>query len=271
MEKSKNLKFKNQTFKTRLSSMLSLDFRRMLTMPLFYIMVGISFVMPILILVMTTLMDGTVSVDPQTGVEITIEGFKNVWQIISAPSGDGMAMSMDLTSMCNINLLYFLIAIVVCLFVADDFRSGYAKNLFTVRPKKNDYVVSKTLVCFCVGVCMILFFFVGSMIGGAIAGLPFTLKGATVIEVIMCLLSKIFLMAVFVSLYLVMTTFSKQKSWLSILCSLGSSMLLFTMIPMMTPLNSSIINVIMCLGGGALFAFGLGTLSNYILKKTSLV
>ena len=57
-----SVKLKN-TFK-QTKSMLAVDFRRMFVMPLFYIMLGISFVMPILILVMTTIMDGTVSVDP---------------------------------------------------------------------------------------------------------------------------------------------------------------------------------------------------------------
>ena len=55
---------------------------------------------------------------------------------------------MSLTAMCNINMLYFLIVVLVCIFVADDFRSGYAKNLFTVRAKKTDYVISKTVVGF---------------------------------------------------------------------------------------------------------------------------
>ena len=69
-----SVKFENNTFKKRVKSMLGVDFRRMFTSPLFYIMVGASLVMPILILVMTTMMDGTVSVNPQTGAETVIEG-----------------------------------------------------------------------------------------------------------------------------------------------------------------------------------------------------
>ena len=81
-------------------------------------MVGVSLVIPILILVMTTMMDGTVSVNPQTGEKTVIEGFKNVWQIIGSVSGGDMAaMSMDLTSMCNINMMFFLIAVFVCIFI----------------------------------------------------------------------------------------------------------------------------------------------------------
>ena len=92
----------------RLKTMLHVDFRRMFTQPLLWIMVGSCLVMPILILVMTTMMDGSVSVNPQTGVETVIEGFDNVWQIIGNVSSTGMNMSMDMTAMCNINLLYFL-------------------------------------------------------------------------------------------------------------------------------------------------------------------
>lgn len=271
METVKEVKFESQSFGKRLKSMLSVDFRRMFTMPLFYIMAGISFVIPILVVVMTSMMAGTTTVDPTTGVETVMEGFTNAWQSIGSFSGEGAAMSMDLTSMCNINMMYFLAAVLVCLFVAEDFRSGYAKNLFTVRSKKTDYVISKTLIGFVCGVCMLLAYFIGAMIGGAIAGLPFYAGKAGVGGIIMCMLSKIFLMLVFVSIYLVMSVAAKQKAWLSILLSLGASMLLFTMIPMMTPLDSGIVNVVMCLVGGALFAVGIGAISNVVLRKTSLV
>ena len=257
--------------KRKLKTMISVDFRKMFTSPLFYIMVGVAFVIPILILVMTTMMDGSTSVNPQTGEVTVMKGFENVWQAIGSVSGDGLQMSMDLVSMCNINLLYFLVAIFVCLFVADDFRSGYAKNLFTTRPQKFDYVISKTLAGFVCGAVMIVAFFVGAMLGGVFSKLSFALGGVSAFEIVMCLLSKIFLMLIFVSICLTMSVFAKQKSWLSILCSFGASMLLFTMIPMITPLNSGIINLVLCVAGGAMFSVGLGFVSNIILKKTSLV
>ncbi|MBQ6696393.1 MAG: ABC transporter permease [Lachnospiraceae bacterium] len=271
------IKFEHNSFGKRLKSMLSVDFRRMFTMPFLYIMVGTCLVMPILILVMTTMMDGTVSVNPQTGEETIVEGFDNVWQIIGTVSGESsantesVAMEMSMISMCNINMLYFLIAVLVCCFVADDFRSGYAKNLFTVRAKKTDYVISKTLVCFVGGSFMILAFFLGSMLGGAIAGLPFDMVGFGVGELVMCILSKMLLVAVFVPIYLIMSVIAKQKLWLSILLSFMVGMFLFMMIPMLTPLNATIMNVLLCLVGGGLFGAGLGAISNQVLKKTSLV
>lgn len=269
--------FKRYTFGTRLRTMLRVDLRRMFRSPFFYIVVGSCLVMPILILVMVTMMDGSVTVDPQTGVETVMEGFDNVWQIIGAVSSDGAAggdmaaMNMDITSMCNINMLYFLIAVLVCIFVADDFRSGYAKNLFTVRAVKNDYVVSKTLVCGLGSACMILAFFVGALLGGAIAGLPFDMVGFTVGELVMCVLAKTALVTVFVPIYLALSVAAKHRAWLSILLSMMVGMFLFMMIPMLTPLNATPLHVILCLAGGAMFGFGLGAVSNLVLKKTSLV
>lgn len=257
--------------KNRLRTMIHVDFRRMFTQPLIYIMVGACLVMPILILVMTAMMDGTVSVNPQTGVETVVEGFDNVWQIIGSVSSAGMNMSMDMTAMCNINLLYFIVSVLVCLFVSEDFRSGYAKNLFTVRAKKSDYVISKTLVCFVGGAMMVLAFFVGSLAGGVIAGLPFDMVGFNVDNLVMCVSAKALLMAVFVPIYLIMAVIAKNKAWLSILLSVMVGMFLFMMIPLLSPLDASLIHVIGCVAGGVMFGIGLGAISNKILKKTSLV
>lgn len=271
MEEMKEIKFEHNSFGKRLKTMLKVDFRRMFTMRLLYIMAGICLVMPILILVMTTMMDGSVTVDPQTGVETVIEGFDNTWQIIGTISSESSAMNMSMTGMCNINMLYFFVAVLVCIFVADDFRSGYSKNLFTVRAKKSDYIISKSLVGFMGGVLMFLCFFVGAMLGGAISGLPFDMGAAGIGGIIMCLLSKLLLVAVFVPIYLLISTAAKQKLWLSVVVSLCVGMLFFMMIPMLTPLDASVMNVLICLIGGAIFNAGFGAVSNLILKKTSLV
>lgn len=264
-----NAKLETKGFAKRLKTMLKVDFRRMFTMPTVYIMLGVSLALPILILVMTSFMGGT-TVNPQTGAETTVETFTNVWQAIGSASGS--AMSMDLTSMCNINLLYFLIAVFVCLFVGEDFRSGYAKNLFTVRSVKLDYCVSKTLVLFAASLGMFLIYFVGAMIGGGIAGLSFDLAavGATVGGIVACLISKVFFALVFVSIALTLAVVGRQRLWLSILGSFAAGMLLFTMIPMVTPIDANALNVLMCVAGGTIFAVGLGALSNFLLNKLDL-
>lgn len=256
-----------------MKSMMKVDFRRMLKSKLFYILMVCALVIPILMTVMMTMMDGSVSVDPQTGVETIIEGPENAWQSIGAlPTEDGETMGgMDVMSMCNINMMFMGVAVFICLFISDDFRSGFAKNLFTVRAKRGDYVVSKTLAGFVCGTLMLILYFIGAMLGGAISGLSFDLGTLTTMNILMCMASKVFLMFVFIAIFVLISVAAKQKAWLALCGSLGAGMLLFMMVSMITPLSSSIMNVILCLAGGVLFSVGLGAISNLVLKKTSMV
>lgn len=258
-------------FSQRLGSMLKVDFRRMFKSRLFYILLACALVMPLLMTVMMTMMDGSVSVDPQTGVESVMVGPENTWQNIGTlPGGEKMG-GMDVFAMCNINMVFMIAAVFICLFVSEDFRAGFAKNLFTVRAKKGDYVVSKTLAGWLCGALMLILYFVGAVLGGAISGLSFDLHGLSAVNLAMCMLAKIFLMPVFISIFVLISVAAKQKAWLSICGSLGGGMLLFMMVGMITPLGSTPMNVLLCLAGSCMFAFGLGTASKAVLQKTSLV
>lgn len=263
-------KFQRVSFGERLGSMLKVDFRRMLRSRLFYILIACALLMPVLMTVMMSMMDGSVSVDPQTGAETVMEGPENTWQNIGTLPGEPLGGD-EIFMMCNINMMFMAVAVFVCLFISEDFRSGYAKNLFTVRAKKSDYVVSKTLAGFVCGALMIVAYFVGSVLGGAIAGLSFDLHGLIVMNLAMCLLAKILLMLVFVPIFVAISVAAKQRAWLSICGSLGGGMLLFMMVSMITPLDSTLMHVLLCAAGGAMFSFGLGAVSNVILKKTALV
>lgn len=267
----------------RLKSMLRVDFRRMFRSRLFYILVACSLLVPVVMTVMLTMMDGQESVHQQTGEITVMEGPESVWESIGtlpsdeAPSedaaGGAAAMGdMDVMAMCNINMAFMGVCVFVCLFISDDFRSGYSKNLFTVRARKADYVVSKTLAGFVCGGCMLVAYLVGALLGGAISGLSFELVGGlTAFNIVMCMIAKIFLMLVFVSIFVAISVAAKQRAWLSICGSLGGGMLLFMMVGMITPLGSTPMHVLLCLAGGVLFALGLGVVSNTVLKKTALV
>ncbi|MBE6666529.1 MAG: hypothetical protein E7603_10025 [Ruminococcaceae bacterium] len=264
------VKFEKSGFGKRMKSMLKVDFRRMFKSKLFYIIIACALLMPVLMTVMMAMMDGSVSVDPQTGMETVMKGPENTWQNIGTLPGEPMG-GAEIFMMCNINMAFMGVAVFVCLFISDDFRSGYAKNLFTVRAKKGDYVISKTLAGFVCGALMLIAYLLGSVLGGAISGLSFALHGLSAGNLIMCMLAKIFLMFVFVSIFTLISVAAKQKAWLSICGSLGGGMLLFMMVSMITPLSSTFINVALCAAGGALFALGLGAISKVVLKKTSLV
>lgn len=264
------MKFEKVSFGKRVKSMLKVDFRRMFKSKLFYILIACALVMPILMTVMMSMMDGLVSTNPQTGEETIMEGPENAWQNIGTLPGEPIGGD-EVFMMCNINMMFMAVAVFICLFISDDFRSGYAKNLFTVRAKRGEYVVSKTLSGFICGALMLIAYLVGSILGGAISGLSFDLHGLSAGNIVMCMLAKIFLMLVFVSIFTLISVAAKQKAWLSICGSLGGGMLLFMMVSMITPLGSTIINVALCAAGGGLFALGLGAISKVVLKKTSLV
>lgn len=262
------------SFFKRAKSMMNADARRLFVSPLLYILIGIAFAVPILILVMTSM----------TATKESGAGFDNVWQIIGslplAPSAMGgtgatgaenAAGGMDMLAMCNINLLFFAAAVLVCLFVCEDFRSGYAKNIFTVRAKKTEYVLSKTLLCWLGGALTFIAFFLGALVGGGVAGLSFAMDGFHIGNLVCCMLAKIALLPLFIALFTLMSVLAKQRTWLALCLSLGASMLLFMMIPMLTPLTATALHVFGCLAGGAIFAVGLGAISVVVLNKTSLV
>jgi len=265
--------FTKNNFGLQVKSMLKVDFRRMFRSKIFYIIIACALVIPILMTVMMTMMDGSVSVDPQTGAETIMEGPENAWQSIGTlPTADGATMGgMDVMAMCNINMMFMAVAIFICLFISEDFRSGYAKNLFTVRAEKGNYVFSKTLAGFVCGLLMLVAYFIGAILGGAASGLSFELYGLTATNIAMCMISKIFLMLVFVAIDVLISVAAKQKAWLCIFGSLGAGMLLFMMVSVITPLSSTIMNVLLCIAGGTIFAVGLGAISKLILNKTSLV
>ncbi|MBE6589394.1 MAG: hypothetical protein E7643_04375 [Ruminococcaceae bacterium] len=286
------VKFEKNSFGKRLSSMLRVDFRRMFRTKHFYIIVACALLVPIVMTVMLTMMDGQETVDRQTGEVTVMEGPESVWQSIGtlptegadaahgaadAGAAGGMGAmgamgGMDVMAMCNINMAFMGVAVFVCLFISEDFRSGYAKNLFTVRSKKGEYVISKILSGFVCGALMLIAYFVGAILGGAISSLSFELSGGlTPFNIVMCMLAKIFLMLVFVSIFVLISVAAKQKAWLSICGSLGGGMLLFMMVSMITPLSSTPMHLLLCLAGGAMFAFGLGAISRLVLGKTSLV
>ena len=82
---------------------------------------------------------------------------------------------------------------------------------------------------------------------------------------------KLIIMGVFVAIAVAVSCYGKQRSWLSILLFAFAGMLLFMMIPMMTPLDATILHVVLCGAGAAMFGFGLGTVSNMLLSKQDLV
>lgn len=249
---------KSKQFSKRLMPIVKLDFYRLLNTPIFYIMVCVAALIPALVLTMA-------GANEAAGAQT----FTNTWQVFEGLSGNTAGL-MDFANMTNVNMVYIFAALMISIFVSHDYSSGFVKNIFTVHAKKSDYVVSKSLAGIFGGMCMILAYFLVTIIVGALTGKSFDLGAAGVGGLILCLLSKMALMGLFVPLYLSIAVLFKQKLWLTIVGTFAAGILFYPVASMAVPLDASFLTLIMCVLAAGIGFIGFGSLSSLILNKRDL-
>ena len=266
------------TPKTRIRSMLKLDFYRLFHTPAFYIMLMVAAMIPALLLTMsgmdpvTTGASGLHTVSAVSAVSAApaapaIE-YTNAWQVVESTGGSAVAENpLDFSGFANINMLYIFAGLLMALFVSHDYRSGFVKHIFTVHAKKSDYVVSKTAIGVFSGAGMILTYVLGTIIAGLITGKSFDVN---VGGLILCLLSKTFLMGIFCSLFLGVAVFFRDKLWLTIVFTFLLGMMLYPAASIAT-LGAGFVTLLLSLVGGAIGAAAIGVGSSFILNKRDLV
>jgi len=254
--------FATPTLSSRLKSMLKLDFYRLFHTPLFYIMLGVAAIIPAMVLGMsgaeTVAPDGTV----QKGIELT-----NAWQIVESLGGSAVAENpLDFAGFANINMLFIFAGLLMAIFIAHDYSSGFVKNIFTVHSKKTDYVVSKTTVGVFGGAGMIITYVIGTIAAALLTGKSFDVN---VGGLVFCLLSKLFLMGIFCSLFVGVAVFFRSKLWMTIVFTFLFGMLLYPVGSVAT-LASTVITMIIALVAGVAGAVIIGAGSSLILRKRDL-
>ena len=255
--------FQAPTLGVRLKSMLKLDFYRLFHTPLFYIMLAVAAIIPAMVLSLsgmeTTSPDGTV----QTAVEFT-----NTWQMIESTGGSAVADNpLDFGGFANINMLFIFAGLLMAIFVAHDYSSGFVKNIFTVHSKKVDYVVSKSAIGIFSGAGMIITYVIGAVVAGLLTGKAFDVNMS---GLIMCLVSKLFLMGIFCSLFLGIAVFFRNKLWMTIVFTFLFGMMLYPAASVAT-LSSTAATMLITLIAGVIGAIALGAVSTLFLKKRDLV
>ena len=254
------------TLGSRMRSMLKLDFYRLFHTPAFYIMLFVAAMIPALLLT-TTGMEPSgsatgVPVQAAPSIEIT-----NVWQLVESTGGSAIAENpLDFGGFANINMVFIFAGLLMAIFVAHDYSSGFAKNIFTVHSKKMDYVVSKSAIGIFSGMGMIITYVIGTVVSGLITGKSFDVNVA---GLVMCLVSKMILMGVFCSLFLGIAVFFRNKLWLTIIFTFLLGMMLYPAGSIAT-LGSTIITILISLLAGAIGAGAFGAISTLILKKRDL-
>ena len=172
---TKELKFESPSFAKRIKSMLGVDFYRLLHTPMFYIFLCIAAIIPAMVSAMTMMPD-------QSGN--TMEPlYSNVWQIMAA--SEPLYVIRTISDYANMNMVFIFGGIMVSIFIGHDYKSGYVKQLFTTHAKKQDYMISKTLVCAFAMACMCVTYLIGGVAGGMFAGYDWKVNiGSLVIAIL---------------------------------------------------------------------------------------
>ncbi|MBQ2713029.1 MAG: hypothetical protein IJF71_06565 [Clostridia bacterium] len=160
MTENRGLKFESPTFGERIKGMLGVDLYRLFHTPLFYIFLAIAAIIPAMVSAMTMLPD-------QSGQKME-PLYSNVWQIIAATKT--LYVIEGIADYANMNMVFIFGGIMVSIFIGHDYKSGYVKQLFTTHAKKQDYMISKSLVCAFAMACMCVSYFIGGTAGGLLAG-----------------------------------------------------------------------------------------------------
>ena len=269
--------FKTPTFKDRVKSMLKLDFYRLFHTPLFYIMLAIAAIIPAMVLGLSVAETGAPQSNSQYAAntpQAEMPAFDYTWQLIESsenfsPVEDG-GSAFDMAGFANINMLYIFAGLLMAIFVAHDYSSGYVKNIFTVHSKKIDYVISKSAIGIFSGAGMILTYVFGTVLAGALTGKSFELGVSGAGGLIFCLLSKMLLMGVFCSLFLSIAVFFRNKLWVTIVFTFLFGMMFYPVASFGTTLDSTVVAPLVSLIAGAAGAFAFGAISNLFLKKRDL-
>jgi hypothetical protein len=244
-------------FKSRISSFLKLDFYRLFHTPAFYIMLAIAAIIPAMVLTMG-------GQNPDGGAPTMI--IDNAWQLVETLPGGVSGSISDFSSFANINMVFIFAGLLMAIFVAHDYSSGFVKNIFTVHAKKMDYVLSKSVAGIFGGAGMIITYVFGTVIAGLITGKAFDVN---VSGLILCLLSKIFLMGVFCSLFLAVSVFFRNRLWLTIVFTFLFGMILYPAASVAT-LGSTAITAVIALIAGVVGVIAIGSASSFILNHRDL-
>jgi len=245
-------------FKARTGSMLKLDFYRLFHTPAFYIMLLIAAIIPAMVLAM--------SGAPAPGAAAPTMVFTNAWQLIESTGGAAAANPMDMGGYANINMVFIFAGLLMAIFVAHDYSSGFVKNVFTVHSKKMDYVISKSAVGVFGGAAMIVTYLFGTVVAGLMTGKAFEVNAG---GLIFCLLSKMFLMGIFCGLFLAIAVFFRNKLWLTIVFTFLLGMMFYPAASAAT-LNSTGVTALLSLAAGVIGLAAIGSVSTLFLKNRDL-
>lgn len=203
---TRELKFDSPSLAKRIKGMLGVDFYCLFHTPLFYIFLAIAAIIPAMVSAMTMMPD------PSGNTMEPI--YSNVWQIIAA--SESLYVIDGIADYANMNMVFIFGGIMVSIFIGHDYKSGYVKQLFTTHAKKQDYMISKSLVCAFAMACMCIAYFIGGTLGGLLVGYD---TAVNVGSLILAILGKMIMSLGWASLYTFLNVIFRKYFGISILSS----------------------------------------------------
>ncbi|MBP3495187.1 MAG: hypothetical protein J6K52_03175 [Clostridia bacterium] len=199
------LKFESPSFIKRIKGMLGVDFYRLFHTPMFYIFLAISAIIPAMVLGMT-------SIENPQGIMEPL--YTNTWQIIAADKP--LYVVNSIAEYANMNMVFIFGGIMVSIFIGHDYKSGYVKQLFTTHAKKQDYMISKSLVGAFSMACMCITYLLGGTIAGLLVGADMSVS---VISLICAVAGKMVMSLGWASLYTFLNIIFRRYFGISIASS----------------------------------------------------
>jgi len=232
------LNFEKPSFFKRLKGMLGVDFYRLFHTPLFYIFIAIAAIIPAMILGMTGMENPQGIVEPL---------YNNTWEVVA--SWEPLYVFSNIGEYANMNMVFIFGGIMVSIFIGHDYKSGYVKQLFTTHAKKQDYMISKTIISAFSMMCMCITYLFGTVLAGLFVGASFAVNAWSLICAI---LGKMLMSFGWASLYVFLNIIFRKYFGVSIASSffLGTGILIIAAAAILG--NSSILNIF--LYGSSVFA-----------------
>lgn len=132
----------------RVINLFKMDLRKMVRGKVFYIMIGVSVFIPIMMLTQMPGVDSTLFLGGTSGG--TSEAF-----------GGGTM---------GLNFLWILTGILLCIYIGTDYSTGFIKNIVTAHANKLDYIISKEMIALvCNAILYIVYILTLAIAGFAVA------------------------------------------------------------------------------------------------------
>ena len=272
MTASHELKFESPSFTKRLKGMLGVDFYRLFHTPMFYIFLAIAAIIPAMVLSMTGM--------PGPDGEVTEPLFTNTWQIIAADTP--LYVVSDIGEYANMNMVFIFGGIMVSIFIGHDYKSGYVKQLFTTHAKKQDYMMSKSIIGAFSMACMCITYLIGGIGSAIFSGLSFQVN---VGSLLIAILGKMVMSLGWASLYTFLNIIFRRYFGISVVACfffgtgipiigaaaiLGNSSVLNIFLygsSVYACLSSNIITLLVCLAVSVAWAVIYNVLGTFVLSK----